>query len=114
MKFAISTTLLYLSGLVASASVYPRQSCPEATRFGILTVSSPSGATSYNPGDDISIKVDLTCAVNDFGIVPAYLDYTIVVPASENNGHEPPIVLARRTVPAGSLLDEFTTKVSVI
>ncbi|CAA7267784.1 unnamed protein product [Cyclocybe aegerita] len=111
MKFAISTAVLYLAGLVASASVLPCQSCLQATRFGILTVSSPTGATSYNPGDDIHIKVDLTCTVNYFGIVPTYLNYTIVVPASENNGHEPPIVLAHHMILAGSLSDEFSTQI---
>ena len=50
MKFALSATLLSLAGL-ATASIIPRNSCPLADRFGSLTVSSPSGATSYKPGD---------------------------------------------------------------
>ncbi|KDR86066.1 hypothetical protein GALMADRAFT_235290 [Galerina marginata CBS 339.88] len=111
MKFAISTALLSFAGLVASANISARQSCPEAVRFGILSVSSPTGASSFNAGDDIAIKVDLNCAIKNFNIVPRFLDYTIIVPASVNNGHEPAIVLARRTLPAGALSDSFTTKI---
>ncbi|KAF8071877.1 hypothetical protein FPV67DRAFT_903098 [Lyophyllum atratum] len=109
MKFTISAALLSLAGLVASSSInVPRQSCPEASRFGILTVT-PS--TPLNPGDDFTVSVDLKCAVNNFGIVPTYLDYTIIVPSQVNNGHEPPMVIARRTLAAGATSDTFTTTV---
>ena len=50
MKFTLSAALLSLASF-ATASVLPRQSCPEASRFGNLIVTSPSGATSYNAGD---------------------------------------------------------------
>ncbi|KAF8803088.1 hypothetical protein BYT27DRAFT_7145369 [Phlegmacium glaucopus] len=110
MKFAIFTTLLFATGL-SSASLLPRQSCPQATRFGVMTVTNPSGATSYNPGDSIHIKVDFTCAINTFGIVPEFIDFTIEVPPASNNGHEAPIVLARRTLAAGATSDEFTTQI---
>ncbi|KDR86067.1 hypothetical protein GALMADRAFT_235291 [Galerina marginata CBS 339.88] len=111
MKFAISTAFLSFAGLVSSANIAARQFCAEAVRFGVLSVSSPTGASSFNAGDDIAIKVDLNCAVNHFNIVPRFLDYAINVPASVNNGHEPDIVLARRTLPAGALSDSFTTKI---
>ncbi|KAG6862529.1 hypothetical protein C0995_000077 [Termitomyces sp. Mi166 len=108
MKLAIPTALLSLVGLVASTAVL-RQSCPEAVRFGILSVSP----TTVNPGDDITISVDLSCAINNFGIRPKFLDFSIVVPANSNNGHEPSIVLARRDFDssAGSTSFQFTTKV---
>ncbi|KAG6910821.1 hypothetical protein DXG01_007136 [Tephrocybe rancida] len=106
MKFAISTVLISLAGLVASNPV-PRQSCPQASRFGLIGVSP----TTVNPGDDITVTVDLNCAIKTFGIIPKYLDYTIEVPAAVNNGHEPPIVLARRDFAAGATSDVFTTKV---
>ncbi|KAF8064865.1 hypothetical protein FPV67DRAFT_158324 [Lyophyllum atratum] len=107
MKFAISATIASLAGLVASTGI-PRQSCPQASRFGVLTVT-PSGA--FNPGDNINIHVDFSCGINTFGIVPKYLDYTIEVPAASNNGHEPPIVLARRVYLAGAESDIFTTQI---
>ncbi|KAG6845458.1 hypothetical protein H0H87_008818 [Tephrocybe sp. NHM501043] len=105
MKFAIPAALS-LVGLVASTTI-PRQSCPEASRFGLLGVSP----TTVNPGDEVTVTVDLNCAVNHFGIVPRYLDYTIEVPEASNNGHEPPILLARRDFTAGATSDVFTAKV---
>ncbi|KAF8956698.1 hypothetical protein BDZ97DRAFT_1671087 [Flammula alnicola] len=108
MKFAITTALFSLAGIVASANV-PRQACSEAVRFGVLSVS-PSN-TTFNAGDNISINVDLTCAINFFNIVPKFLDYSIIVPSSLNNGHEPPIVLARRTLQTGATSDSFTTEI---
>ena len=39
------------------------------------------------------------------------MDYTIQVPAASNNGHEQPIVLARRKLAAGATSDTFSTKV---
>ncbi|KAG6864173.1 hypothetical protein C0991_011876 [Blastosporella zonata] len=106
MKFAIAATLLSFVGLVASTAV-PRQDCPQASRFGGMSVSP----TTVNPGDEITVTVDLTCAVNHFGIIPKYLDYTIEVPSASNNGHEPPIVIARREFAAGATSDVFTTQV---
>jgi len=110
MKFAISAALLSLAGLVASRTTLnvPRQNCPQAARFGVMSVSSANA--QINPGDDFTVHVDLTCAVHYFHIVPRFLDYTIIVPQASNNGHEPPIVLARRTLAAGATSDTFTAK----
>ncbi|KAG6909426.1 hypothetical protein DXG01_000579 [Tephrocybe rancida] len=106
MKFSISTIVLYLAAVVASTQVR-RQFCPQASRFGVISVSP----TTVSPGDDITVTVDLNCAVNSFGIVPAFLDYTIEVPAAVNNGFEAPIVLARRTLADKATSDVFTAKV---
>lgn len=108
MKFGLSAIIVSFAGLVVSANV-ARQGCPQAVRFGTFTIS-PSGA-SFNAGDDITVNADFTCGINNFGIVPRYLDYTIIVPAAANNGHEPPIVLARREFQAGATSDSFTTKI---
>ncbi|GLB40348.1 hypothetical protein LshimejAT787_0802190 [Lyophyllum shimeji] len=110
MKFASSAAVLSLAGLVAASSLnIPRQNCPEATRFGVLSVSPTD--TPLNPGDNFNVNVDFNCGMNNFGIVPKFLDYTIVVPAPNNNGHEQPIVLARRTLAAGATADTFTAQV---
>ncbi|KAF8069932.1 hypothetical protein FPV67DRAFT_1623358 [Lyophyllum atratum] len=111
MKFAISAALLSLAGLVAARDSLnvPRQSCPQATRFGVLSVTPND--VPLNPGDEFVVHVDLNCAVNSFGIVPKFLDYSIIVPAPANNGHEPPMVIARRTLPAGTTSDTFTSTV---
>ncbi|KAF9553530.1 hypothetical protein CPC08DRAFT_713690 [Agrocybe pediades] len=106
MKFALSTAIIALAGF-ASASIVERQSCPQATRFGVVTVSP----TTVSPGDTITINVDLHCAVQNFGIQAQFLDYTIEVPSSANNGHEPPIVLARHNIAAGALSDSLTTTI---
>lgn len=60
---------------------------------------------------NININVDLTCAITNFDIVPKFLDYTIEVFAPSNNGHEPPILLARRELEPGALSDSFTVPV---
>ncbi|KAK0229478.1 hypothetical protein EDD85DRAFT_889862 [Armillaria nabsnona] len=88
-----------------ASAIGKRQSCAEASRFGNLQVV-PS---DLQPGTDFTIHVDFGCAVNWFGIVPRYIDFYIEVP-SGNNGHEPPILLARRdfTLPAPPLSPAFT------
>ncbi|KAF8891628.1 hypothetical protein CPB84DRAFT_1848917 [Gymnopilus junonius] len=110
MKFAFSAAILSLVSL-ASATVLPRQPCPEASRYGNLIVSNPTNATSYNPGDPINIQVDFHCAISYFDIIPQFIDYTIQVLGNQNNGHEVPIVLARRTLAAGATTDEFSTTI---
>ncbi|KAH9483436.1 hypothetical protein JR316_0002904 [Psilocybe cubensis] len=107
MKFAISAAVLSFVGLASATSIAARQSCPQATRFGIPSVT-PS---TVSAGDSISITVDLTCGVTRFGIVPEFLDYSIEVPAEFNNGFQQAIILARRAIPAGALSDSFTTTV---
>lgn len=56
-----------------------------------------------------TVAANFTCAAQ-LGVHPQYTDYYIEVPVN-NNGHEPPILLARRTLSSGSLLDQFTTQV---
>ncbi|SJL11599.1 uncharacterized protein ARMOST_15005 [Armillaria ostoyae] len=79
--------------------------CAEASRFGNLQVV-PS---DLQPGTDFTVHVDFECAVEYFGIIPRYTDFYIEVP-SGNNGHEPPILLARRdfTLPAPPLSPALT------
>ncbi|KAJ7722588.1 hypothetical protein B0H16DRAFT_1600030 [Mycena metata] len=81
-----------LTVLAAIASLVSAQGCAEAQRFGILQMSS----LTLSPGQTFTVTVNLTCAIEWFGIVPTYLDYHIEVPVG-NNGHEPPIYIARRT-----------------
>ena len=57
------------------------------------------------------MNANFTCAAQ-LGVHPQYTDYYIEVPVN-NNGYEPPILLARRTLSNGSLLDTFTTQVSL-
>ncbi|KAG6845461.1 hypothetical protein H0H87_008821 [Tephrocybe sp. NHM501043] len=107
MKFTLSAALLSFASIAASSSIRLPRSCPEASRFGDLTVSP----TTVSPGDSITVNVDLECAINSFGHVPKYLDYTLEVPASSNNGYEVPVVLARREFTAGATSDTFTVQV---
>ncbi|KAH9483438.1 hypothetical protein JR316_0002906 [Psilocybe cubensis] len=107
MKFSVSAALFSFAGFVSASTVVSRQSCPQATRFGVMTVSP----TTVKAGDTIHISVDLTCGVKNFKIIPKFIDYTIEVPSNANNGFQPPIVLARRTIPAGALSDSFTTTI---
>ncbi|PPQ79217.1 hypothetical protein CVT25_002823 [Psilocybe cyanescens] len=111
MKFAATSAVFFsLASLVASATIAKRN-CPQAARFGALSAFP----VTVSPGDSITVSVNLNCAIEQFGIIPQFLDYTIEVPEASNNGHEQPIVLARRTfnfVP-GTIqpTDEFTTQV---
>ncbi|KAJ7436325.1 hypothetical protein FB451DRAFT_1153175 [Mycena latifolia] len=76
---------------LASVSTLAAAACAEASRFGVLHVAP----TSLAPGDSFNVTVDLTCAAQ-LGYLPTYMDYYIEV-LSNNNGHEAPILLARRT-----------------
>ncbi|KZS88442.1 hypothetical protein SISNIDRAFT_498025 [Sistotremastrum niveocremeum HHB9708] len=108
MKFAIPATVLSLFAFANAASVLPRQAgfCPEASRFGILGVKP----TNLSPGDKFTITANFTCGINQYNIVPKYIDYYIEVPENVNNGHEPPILLARRTFSKShGDVDKFTT-----
>ncbi|KAJ7213758.1 hypothetical protein C8J57DRAFT_1601887 [Mycena rebaudengoi] len=82
---------LKLASLVGLATFASAQSCPEALHFGSLQVSPSTLA----PGDSFTVTANLTCAIAK-GNTPTYLDYYIEVLTS-NNGHEAPILLARRT-----------------
>ncbi|KAG6821788.1 hypothetical protein H0H92_000826 [Tricholoma furcatifolium] len=90
MKYNVTAALLSLINLAASTAI-SRQSCSEAERFGVLTISP----TEVSAGD----------------IAPVYLDYTIEVPEASNNGHEPNMLLARRTYDSSSTVDEFTVEI---
>ncbi|KAF9235975.1 hypothetical protein BU15DRAFT_64424 [Melanogaster broomeanus] len=105
MRFALAAVVASLFALV-SAVPHARQSCPEATRFGVLSVSP----TTVSAGDSLTITADFTCAISYFGINPEYTDYYFEVPVG-NNGYEPPILLARRTLASGATSDSFTVEV---
>ena len=62
----------------------------------------------------MTVKADFTCSFS-FGIRPKFTDYHIEVPVN-NNGHEPPILLARRqpSVTPASPIDQFTVQVSLL
>lgn len=61
----------------------------------------------------MTIAADFTCCFS-FGIQPTFTDYYIEVPVN-NNGHEPPILLARRqpNITMSSPTDQFTVEVSL-
>lgn len=65
-------------------------------------------------GQTVTIAADFTCSFS-FDIQPTFTDYYIEVPVN-NNGHEPPILLARRQpgVTPSSPLDQFTVQVSLL
>ncbi|KAH9482981.1 hypothetical protein JR316_0005081 [Psilocybe cubensis] len=107
MKFAISAAILSLAGLVASANVGRAAPCDEAARFGVVTVT-PS---TFRAGDTIKITTDVSCGVQQFGLIPQFLDYSIEVLPPNNNGFEQPIILARHALPKGALSDSFSVKV---
>ncbi|KAJ7485072.1 hypothetical protein B0H11DRAFT_1861878 [Mycena galericulata] len=106
----INTSLLsFLTTFILA--LVPRavaQACSEAARFGVLEVVPSTLA----PGDWFTVHVDLTCA-SQLGYLPTYMDYYIEV-LSDNNGHEAPILLARRTYNLGgtglSPADTFTAQ----
>ncbi|KAG8213118.1 hypothetical protein J3R82DRAFT_11516 [Butyriboletus roseoflavus] len=103
---------LTLAAIVASAAVLvgaapqARQSCAEASQYGVVTISP----TTVSAGDTLTVNGDFSCAVDYFGHIPEYTDYYIEVPTN-NNGYEPPILLARRTLAPGSTSDSFTVQV---
>ncbi|KAJ7160293.1 hypothetical protein C8R46DRAFT_1107673 [Mycena filopes] len=84
--------LLSLAALAAFASSVSAQAgfCPEASRFGGVTVSPASAS----PGQTIVIHANLTCAVQ-LGNTPTFLDYYI--DGVSTHTISGPIQLARRT-----------------
>ncbi|PPQ80689.1 hypothetical protein CVT25_001821 [Psilocybe cyanescens] len=103
MKFAAASAVFFsLAGLVASATIAKRN-CPQAARFGALSAFP----VTVSPGDSITVSVNLNCPIEQFGIIPQFLDYTIEVPEASNNGHEQPIVLARRTFNFFGIIPQF-------
>ncbi|TFK49627.1 hypothetical protein OE88DRAFT_1646076 [Heliocybe sulcata] len=98
--FAAAAAISSLAAFVAAA---PAASCPEATRYGVATVSP----TTVAAGDTVTIKADFTCAVQHFNHVPMYTDYILKVPVN-NNGYELPYVLAHHDLAPGTLNEEFS------
>ncbi|KAN0093185.1 hypothetical protein V8E55_003969 [Tylopilus felleus] len=106
MQFTFAAVIATAVAALVGAVPHPRQSCPEAARFGVLTVSP----TTVSAGEFVTISADFNCAINYFGIRPEYTDYYIEVPVN-NNGHEPPILLSRGTLASGSTNVSFTVTV---
>ncbi|KAG1729653.1 uncharacterized protein EDB91DRAFT_1159136 [Suillus paluster] len=107
MKLSFSTAIATFAAVLAAATPAAAQLCFQASRFGIITVT-PS---TLSPGDNFTVTANFTCAAQ-LGVRPKYTDYYIEVPVN-NNGYEPPILLARRTLNASSptpLFDEFTVQ----
>ncbi|KAG1876032.1 hypothetical protein C8R48DRAFT_690475 [Suillus tomentosus] len=108
MQLSFPTVIATLAAVFAVATPAAAQACAEANRFGVVTIS-PS--TTLSPGETFTVAANFSCAVQ-FGINPEFTDYYIEVPVG-NNGFEPPILLARRTLNPSSatpLLDSFTTQ----
>ncbi|KAJ6510723.1 hypothetical protein C8R45DRAFT_1088871 [Mycena sanguinolenta] len=105
MRFSFSLVSSVLAALALSPAA-TAQDCPEAARFGVLEVVPSTLAQ----GDWFTVHVDLTCA-KVLGYLPTYMDYYIEV-LSGNNGHEAPILLARRTYNPASIApaDTFTAQ----
>ncbi|KAJ7083993.1 hypothetical protein B0H15DRAFT_403032 [Mycena belliarum] len=87
MRFNFS---LLVSLAAAALAPVATASCSEAQRFGVLQVVPSTLAQ----GDSFTVHVDLACSA-ELGYLPTYMDYYIEV-LSNNNGHEAPILLARR------------------
>lgn len=105
MQLSFSTALATLAAVFAAATPTAALFCAEASRFGNVIVSP----TLLSPGDTFTITANFTCAAQ-LGVHPQYTDYYIEVPVN-NNGHEPPILLARRTLdPNSPLFDQFTVQ----
>ncbi|KAJ6544672.1 hypothetical protein DFH09DRAFT_1173076 [Mycena vulgaris] len=83
---------LSIAALASVAATVSAQAgfCPEALRFGSVTISP----TTVSPGQTFSINTNLTCAVQK-GNTPTFLDYYIDGVSTHNIGG--PILIARRT-----------------
>ncbi|KAF4610739.1 hypothetical protein D9613_007354 [Agrocybe pediades] len=104
MQLPIKSVLVSLAFFSISANAV---ACSEAVRFGEATV------TPANPkvGDTLNIQVDFTCAVQNSGNVPLFVDYTLEVLPANNNGFESPIILGRHTLSPGALSDNLTATI---
>ncbi|KAJ3997783.1 hypothetical protein F5050DRAFT_1711057 [Lentinula boryana] len=94
-----TTSLFAILALFGSALA---QGCAEAERFGGLTITPQPIVL----GQEITFEANFTCAI-ELGYAPVYTDYTLVVPASNNSGFQPPVYFARRDGPASGI-DNFT------
>ncbi|EIW80304.1 hypothetical protein CONPUDRAFT_137576 [Coniophora puteana RWD-64-598 SS2] len=105
MQMIFASLFTLAAAAVASAAPTTRAaSCPEAARFGALTVTPTNGLAA---GSAISGKLDLTCATQK-GIKPEFIDYYLNVPTG-NNGYEAPILLKHSTPASGAASDSFDT-----
>ncbi|KAK7688294.1 hypothetical protein QCA50_008665 [Cerrena zonata] len=92
MKFFGAALLTSLFAMASLAAPEPRQTfCAEAARFGVMQVV-PSDLV---PGSSYTLHTDFECGISK-GYMPKYLDYYLEVPAAVNNGHQAPILIARR------------------
>ncbi|KAK7048855.1 hypothetical protein R3P38DRAFT_1879990 [Favolaschia claudopus] len=99
MRFTLTSTFAALATLTTVIA----QSCSEAGRFGLPSVS-PS---TLSPGQTFTVTTNLTCAIEK-GNTPTYLDYYISASATHKTSG--PILLARRTWDKSSPpIDTFTT-----
>ncbi|KAF7361529.1 hypothetical protein MSAN_01186500 [Mycena sanguinolenta] len=105
MRFNFSLFSSVFAALALNRAV-TAQSCDEAARFGVLSVTPSTLAQ----GDSFTVHVDLACA-QQLGYLPTYMDYYIEV-LSNNNGYEAPILLARRTYDPATVTpaDTFTAQ----
>ncbi|KAJ7160297.1 hypothetical protein C8R46DRAFT_1107690 [Mycena filopes] len=95
-------SLANLATLISAVSAI----CPEAARFGAVSVSPSTGVLA---GVTITVRANLTCAVQ-LGYTPTFLDYYI--DGTAPHAISGPIQLARRTYDATSPpVDEFTAVV---
>ncbi|KAJ3895590.1 hypothetical protein GG344DRAFT_72949 [Lentinula edodes] len=93
-----SKNLLAVFALVGSAFAV----CPDALRFGSLAISPEPIVL----GQPVTFTANNTCAI-ELGYTPVYSDYTLVVPAANNSGYQPPIYFARRDGPFNNI-DTFS------
>jgi hypothetical protein len=116
MKFTLITAL---------AGTAHAQFCPEAARFGIVSVKPKTVKvgqvwsffliTIRISNDIFSDSLSpLTCPPQ-LGTNPKYIDYFLEVPADKNNGHQPDIYFGRSTfdVKKTPKLDIVHTKVII-
>ncbi|KAJ7482619.1 hypothetical protein FB451DRAFT_1364587 [Mycena latifolia] len=104
MRVNFLPILASLVGLASLARAQLQLFCPDAVRLGTFSFSPKT----VDPGATFTIVANMTCA-NYLGYTPTYLDYYIEDTAN-NNGHEYPTLIARRTYnqSADPPLDTFT------
>ncbi|KAJ6487190.1 hypothetical protein C8R47DRAFT_979320 [Mycena vitilis] len=97
------SNFLSLSALASLIAAVSGQFCPEASRFGIVSVSP----TTVSPGQTYTITTNLTCAVQ-LGDTPTYLDYYIE--GTSTHTLPGPMLIARRTYNQSTSppIDKFT------
>jgi len=102
MKFTLAAAFVSLAATAFG------QNCPEAARFGVLSVSP----ATVKVGQQFTVFNNLTCAPVK-GIHPQFIDYYLEVPSSLNNGHQPPLYLARSNLNTSRTpdVDELITSV---